>query len=74
MTNRQPKIRDLMPDKYGNILRDLTGKSRNHIYDVVNNERTDAEIWPYVLKLAADYQKQLKENRKRTLELKSNAA
>jgi hypothetical protein len=73
MTREQPKIRDLMPDKYGNILRDRTGKSRNHIYHVVNNERTDADIWPEVLKLAEEYHSQLQQNRKRLIKLKSVA-
>ncbi|NEM96199.1 hypothetical protein [Pontibacter burrus] len=74
MTRNQPKMRDLMPEKYGPILRERTGKSLNHIYDVVNNERTEKGIWTEVLKLADEHQKQLKQNRIKTLAIKSNAA
>lgn len=62
-----------MPDKYGNILRERTGRSRNHIYSVVNEERTDAEIWPQVLQLAEETTLQKQANRKRLIKLKSAA-
>ena len=73
MPENQPRIRDLMPDNYGNILRERTGKTRVHIYTVVNQERADAEIWPDVLKLAEETLQQKQQNRKRLIKLKSGA-
>ena len=67
------KIRELMPKNYGNILRDRTGKTRVHIYDVVNNERTETEIWPAVLQLAEETLKERKKEQRRFLELKAAA-
>ena len=73
MAEKQPTIRDMMPDNYGNILRQRTGKTRVHIYNVVNQERTDAEIWPEVLKLAEETLQQKQENKRRLIKLKSAA-
>jgi hypothetical protein len=70
----QPKIRDMMPDRYGPLLRERTGKSLVHIYTVVNQEDTNAGIWPEVLRLAEETAQVKQQNRKRLIKLKSNAA
>lgn len=62
-----------MPDKYGNILRDRTGATRQHIYDVVNNEKTGAEIWPQVLTLAEETVAERRKEQERLIRLKSVA-
>ena len=73
MAQQQAKIRDLMPERYGPILKERTGKSLVHIYTVVNNEKTDAAIWPDVLKLAEETVQQKQTNKKRLIKLKSVA-
>jgi hypothetical protein len=74
MTQAQLKMRDLMPEGYGPILKDRTGKTLPHIYTVVNQERTRAAIWPQVLKLAEEHQQQIQLNRKKLIKLKTQTA
>ena len=71
MAENQPKIRDLMPANYGNILSQRTGKTKVHIYNVVNQERTDKDIWPEVLKLAEETVQQKQKNKERLIKLKA---
>lgn len=71
MAENQPKIRDLMPENYGNILRQRTGKTRVHIYNVVNKEKAGAAIWPEVLKLAEETLQVKQSIEKRLNKLKS---
>jgi len=73
MQKNQTRIRDLMPPNYGNILSARTGKTKVHIYNVVNQERTDKDIWPEVLKLAEETIQQKQENKERLIKLKATA-
>ena len=56
-TSKTPstKLRDLMPENYGQILRERCGiKSRNRIYDVVNGEIKGNRIYTEAIRLAAE--------------------
>ena len=48
-------LKDLMPENYGQILRDRCGlKSRKRVYDVVKGEIKGNKIYSEAIKLAAE--------------------
>jgi hypothetical protein len=73
MSQTKKTIRQLMPSDYGPELVKRTGANLRHIYRVVNNEHTTAEIWPFVLELAEEHQKQVKLEQRKLSRLKSEA-
>ncbi|RNI29092.1 hypothetical protein EFB08_06580 [Rufibacter latericius] len=51
----QTRLKDLMPENYGQILRERCGlKSRQRVYDVVNGEIKGNKIYSEAIKLAAE--------------------
>lgn len=71
MMKDEKKIREMMPRGYGMILKKRTGKTLAHIYDVVNNEKTNAGIWHEVLKLAEETQESRQEEKMKLYKLKA---
>lgn len=74
---KQPEtvpVRDLMPKGFLRKIAAETGSGRSHISTVVTDERTTAEIWPAVEKLAKETNAAAYEARKAYLDYQRSAS
>lgn len=73
MAQAQVKIKELLPRGYGNTLAERTGCHPEYAREVVRQENTRSYIWPEVLKLAKEYQVELRDRQRELEKLKSVA-
>lgn len=67
-------IRELMPKGFTRIIAQATGCHRSHASTVVTDERTEADIWPFVEKLAKETNAAAYDARKAYLDYRKVAA
>ncbi|CAB4139063.1 hypothetical protein UFOVP350_39 [uncultured Caudovirales phage] len=73
-TEQLAALRGKLPQNYGNIVADRTGKSRVHVYQVANGKAYNADTMQALVELAEENLKKIRKTATRIDKLKVDAA